>query len=147
MTSSLGKPRECREAAAKGTPMGSSRSALVRVVLYRWRGGNGVVGVPAVQVAFPDGELPHHVVVLVRQVVAVHHVAATLEVRVPARGVELDQQVYCLALADVDDVLGALLVRIHPAGPADPLDDPEVDQVDVDRVEPPARAVLELPDL
>jgi hypothetical protein len=50
-----------------------------------------------------------------------------------------------LALADVDDVLGAPLLRPRRAAVA--AEDLEVDQVHVQRVEPAAGGVLDLPDL
>src|SRR5215213_5593108 len=104
-------------------------------------------------------ELAHHVVVLVRQVVAVDHVPAapvaggTRLAGRPAVGVGLrdhgvvHQYLDDLALADVDDVLGALLPRLHAAGTSPAAEDPEVDQVDVEGVVPAARAVLDPPDL
>ena len=50
-----------------------------------------------------------------------------------------------LVLAEVDDVLRAPLVRQRRLAVA--VEDLEVDEVDVERVEPAARGVLELPDL
>src|SRR5215218_5031931 len=86
-------------------------------------------------------ELGHHVVVLVDQVVAVDHVAAGL--RAEARD-HLDRLVF----AAVDDVLRALLERLHAGAlAARAAEDLEVDQVNVDRVEPAAAEVLDRPDL
>src|SRR4051795_7308282 len=106
-----------------------------------------------------DQELPHHVVVLVRQVVAVDHVSAAsvgghtcltgrpaVRVGLGGHGV-VHQDLDGLALADVDDVLGALLPRLHTAGTPAAAEDPEVDEVDVERVVPAAGVVLDPPDL
>ena len=71
------------------------------------------------------------------QVVAVDHVPSPV-------GTEVDQQPHGFALADVDHVLGALLVRER--GPAVAAEDLEVHQMHVHGMEPAARAVLQLPD-
>ncbi len=85
-----------------------------------------------------DGELVHHVVVLMHQVVAVHHVLA------PVRPEPHDQPDR-LALPDVGDILGAEFLGERCSTVA--AEDPEIDQVDVQRMEPAVRGVLELPDL
>src|SRR3954453_17217217 len=119
-----------RVRAATGLRDLVQRAHLV-VVLARVR-------VDRVVAAVADLELDHHVVVLVHQVVAVHHVLADLVL-------ELHDHADLLGLTDVDDVLRAELVGLR--GLAVAVEDLEVDQVDVDRVEPAAARVLELPDL
>src|SRR3954452_20500298 len=106
-----------------------------------------------------DQELPHHVVVLVRQVVAVDHVSAAsvgghtclagrpaVRVGLGGHGV-VHQDLDGLALTDVDHILGTLLPRLHPAGTPAAAENPEVDEVDVERVVPAAGVVLDPPDL
>ena len=100
-----------------------------------------MVRVDSVEAAVADAELGHHVVVLMRQVVAVHHVRSALETGITARlrearPVKIDQNRHRLALTDIHDVLGSLLVRQHPADPVGAVDDPEFDEVDMNRVKP-----------
>jgi hypothetical protein len=82
----------------------------------------------------PDAELADHVVVLVRQVVAVHHVRALVRP-------EQHDQPDGLVLALSDHVLGPPGRRRGLAVPAEEL---EVHEVDVHRVEPAARVVLDV---
>src|SRR5918997_888913 len=98
----------------------------------------GGVRLYRVGAARADLELHHHVVVLVDEVVAVDHVLALV-------GSELPQHPHRLVLAYVGRVLGAALPRERR--PAVAVEDPEVYEVDVQRVEPAARLVLDLPDV
>src|SRR3954451_14231885 len=151
----------CERAGSRGLAGAMAKSAMLLVgacVL-----GDRVVGMAGGEVdsSILGGhqELPHHVVVLVRQVVAVDHVPAaavtghtclagrpSVRVDLGDHGV-VHQDLDGLALADVHDVLGALLPRLHPAGASAAVEDPEVDQVDVERVVPAARVVLDPPHL
>ena len=96
-----------------------------------------VVRVPGARL-HADCELGHHVVVLMDQVVAVDHVAT------PVR-TELDEDPDRLSLTEVGDVLGAELLVERRSAVA--VQDLEVDQVDVERVEPTSTGIGQLPDL
>src|ERR1700712_1917808 len=95
----------------------------------------------------PHTELAHHVVVFVHQVVAVDHVLAHLDAERTAgvRGAELHDQPHLFQLARVDVVLRAQLPGERRFTVA--AQHLEVDQVDVHRMEPAVRVVLDLPDL
>ena len=127
---SWGRRRRTRAAGDPGR-----RRDLSEPAPAGWRPGAALIGSSPPS---PDLELDHHVVVLVDEVVAVHHVPAALVL-------EAHDHADLLVLADVDDVLRALLVGSRR--PAVAVEDLEVDEVDVDRVEPAAARVLELPDL
>src|SRR3954452_13458185 len=132
------RPRE-RRAAALSLAAGC-RAMSIRVIpserptrLQR-RGGRR----DRVVAALADLVLDHHVVVLVDEVVAVDHVPPGVR-REP--GDHADH----LALADVHGVLRTELPRVRRLAVA--IEDLEVDEVDVDGMEPAARVVAQLPDL
>src|SRR4051794_10189357 len=129
-----------RISGAQRVARGVHGGPLVRVVADRPVRRDRVVDLQVTH-----GELDHHVVVLVHEVVAVHHVAAAV---VAVAGGELDQRRDRLVLAEVEDVLAAALPGVRLAvrrGVA--ADDLAVDQVDVQRVEPAAGLVDQVPDL
>ncbi len=100
---------------------------------------NGVVHVHVVVFrSHSDGVLHHHVVVFVWEVVAVDHVPAAVRTK-------FYQQLDGLPLTDIDHVLGPPFVGEICAVLS--TDDLEVNQVNVQGMEPAARAVVELPDL
>src|SRR3954469_12020695 len=136
-----GDVRRHRDGRA-GAAGAAGAAAAAAVVLLEHRAHPtlvlAAVGLDRVVAALADLELDHHVVVLVHQVVAVHHVLALLVL-------EAHDHAHLLGLADVDDVLRALLVVLRRLAVA--VEDLEVHEVDVDRVEPSAARVLELPDL
>ena len=92
-------------------------------------GFEGMVGVGVVCVD-AHAELGHHVVILVREVVAVDHVPAAVVLK-------LHEQPDRLALTYVDSVFWPAFIAkgCFPVA----AEDLEVDQVDVDRVEPSTR--------
>src|SRR3954452_1796159 len=131
-----------RPAAAPGRPgpgAGSAGATRNGFTMWKTRGGRRRFAGGGRRDRRLHLELPHHVEVLVRAVVAVEDEAA---VEVPELVVNGDR----LVGPEPDHVLPALELAGAWRPPLD-LADPEAPEVDVDRVPPPAGGVVEHPPL